>query len=124
MRVVTRGLAGLAAGLLFAVLVTSLSIGSASATVVPTHQLTAGPQYQVAHGLAAVPRAVPNAAPVTTAPPGPNLNQQQQAADAAKARSKMVIAVVVVVLLAIVYLGRRGRNRHKIRNKNLQNAKS
>lgn len=57
------------------------------------------------------------------APAGPDLNQGNQAADHALVQRRLVLGLVSAVLLLIVYVGRRARNKHTARLKNLQNAK-
>jgi hypothetical protein len=115
-----------AAGAVVAGLAACLALGFTAATA------SAATSPERAALSVVVPAASPVSAHVapfaaaTVAPPTttPDINQQQQAADAAKTRRKVVIAVVAVVLLVIVYYGHRARYRHKVRVKNLQNAKS
>lgn len=68
--------------------------------------------------------AAPTPTSGAAAPPGPNLNQGQQAADHALAQRRVILAVVAVVLCVIVFFGRRARSKHRVKLKNLQNAKS
>jgi hypothetical protein len=63
------------------------------------------------------------AAPATTTAT-PNFNQQVTNANRANATNKLAVGITALVLLVIVYFGRRLRNRHTRRLKNLQNAKS
>ncbi|HEX3792288.1 MAG TPA: hypothetical protein VHW44_30770 [Pseudonocardiaceae bacterium] len=61
--------------------------------------------------------------PTTTAPVT-DINQEQQAANDKQAEHKAIVLGVVVVLLLIVYLGRRGKNRHRTKSKNAAQGKS
>lgn len=127
MRIGFRALVGLPSAV-FCVLVCAglfaVAAPAATAATVPAHALSsahvpAGP-HAVRLGRAVAPAASP-ATPTTA--PGTNLNQQVQQADSNQARKKAIVAVVVVVLLVIVYFGHRAQRKHKVKVKNLQNAK-
>lgn len=116
-RIVSRSSLRLVAGLVSALLLFgAVTAGTAAAT-------TAGPvapRSVVTVGAAAA--ATPTVPP-TTAPAGPDIDQQIHQADNAQAKRKLLISVLVVVLLTIVVFGHRRQSRHRIRLRNLQNAK-
>ncbi len=96
------------------VVLAALAAGPAVAAV---PSLTAAQVGGSGTALAAAPTTADNA------PAGPNINQQQHDADAAKSKNKLVIGVIVVALLVVVYFGHRQRAKHRVRKRNLQNAK-
>jgi hypothetical protein len=92
--------------------------GPVAALQLPSAELVSSPRIDSsAHA------PLGQADPVTTTP-APNFNQQVANADTATAKHKLAVGVAAVILLVIVYFGRRMRNRHARKLKNLQNAKS
>jgi hypothetical protein len=94
---------------LFAVLAVAPAT-EAAAVALPAGHAVAGTLAQGAQPPAPTEPVVP---PVTSAPPGLQLDPAETEADAERSRSKLVVGIIAAVLLGIVILGRRARTKTK-----------